>query len=114
MDEKINNNDMPREDTPNTLGEDPSSVKSFGPLVGIIIIIVVLLVGGLYFFNTKVDELQGNDLLPTIQSDEETDTIVNQLQSQGTSDEIGAIEEDVNSTDLESLDTELDQLLNEL
>ena len=114
MDEEMNKNDTAKESAPGTSEQHAPNARSFGPLVGIIIIIVVLLIGAFYFFNTKVDELQETELLPTIQSGGETEAIVNQLETQGTSDDIGAIEEDLNATDLENLDTELNQILNEL
>lgn len=111
---RIETDDASSDDVPNTLRRETASVKSVGPLIGTIIIVIVLLIGGFYFLNTKVDELEDSELLPTLQSGGETEAVVNQLESQGTSDEIGAIEEDLSATDLEGLDTELDQILNEL
>lgn len=91
-----------------------SSEKSFGALIGVIIIVAVLVAGGVYLWNRTVQEKGENEQLPVIQSGGETDAIVNQLESQGTSDEIDAIEKDLGTTDLEVFDTELNGILNEL
>lgn len=98
--------EMPHEEMPNTLQDNAPDKKSSGPLIGIIIIIVVLLVGGLYFWMTKI---------ATIPEETGTDTeaVVEQLSTQSASDEISAIEADLDATDLENLDAELDSLLNE-
>ena len=102
------------EAVPNTLQGNAPQQSSSGPLVGVAIIIIVLIVGGIYFWSTAVDRDKETRQLPTIQSGGETDAIVNQLNTQGISDEVADIEADLNLTDLENLDSELDVLLNEL
>lgn len=87
--------------------------KSFGPLIGIIIIIVLLVIGGLYYwFNldigTERDEMTAEEILA------EKDLKLEALEQQGTSDEVAAIEEDLAATDLEGLDAELEQIDQEL
>jgi len=106
--------DIPSEETvPSTLQDNASEQSSSGPLAGIAIIIIVLIAGGIYFWSITVDKNGKVDQLPTIQSGGETDAIVNQLNTQGTSDEVTDIEADLNTTDLENLDSELNDLLNE-
>lgn len=102
------------QETPNTLKEMASRGKSSGPLVGVAIIVIVLIVGGFYFWKTKINVPAPTDQLPTIQSGGEADAVVNQLQTQGTSDEINAIEKDLNATDLNTIDSDLGSVLNQL
>jgi len=71
-----------------------------GALIGIIIIIIVLVVGGLYFYGSRVSTT----------GDEQTD----ELLDVNSSDELDAIEEDLDNTDLEGLDSELDSIGTEL
>ncbi len=100
------------EEVPNTLQGDSPEQGSTGPIVGIAIIVILLIVGGIYFWNTVTNK-DNSDQLSAIQSEVETNAIVNQLESQGTSDEVTAIEEDLGLTDFENLDSELNNLLNE-
>lgn len=65
------------ETTPNQAPISPipeSPKKSFGPLIGIVIIIIVLAVGAFYFWGEKL--VVDNDLPPVSQSDE-----VNSIES---------------------------------
>jgi len=103
-----------QEEIPNTLQSEAPEKSTSGPLIGVAIIIIVLIAGGIYFWSTAVNQDEDGDQLPTIQSGEETDAIVSRLESQGTSDEIADIEADLNTTELDNLDSELDDLLNEL
>jgi hypothetical protein len=43
--------------------------KSFGPIIGIIVIIIVIIVGGLYFWGSKVNTLTPTDEVSDIQKD---------------------------------------------
>ncbi len=99
------------EEVPNTLQDNSPEQGSTGPIVGVAIIVILLIAGGIYFWNTTTKN--STEQLQVIQSNEEADTIVNQLETQATSDEISSIEEDLGLTDFENLDSELDALLNE-
>jgi len=121
MNDELHKNDMGSE---GSAPENESQMKSpkhdsrhdagsSGALVGTAVILILIIIGGFYLWTTKVPEVQEADQLPTIQSGGETEAIINQLETQGTSDEISDIEADLNATDLESLDSELDQLLDE-
>lgn len=70
----------------------------FGTVVGITIIIIVLLVGALYFFQQRIEKSR------------EFQNILNQGEIATTSDEISDIEKDINSMDLESLGSGIDNL----
>ena len=106
--------ETPEEQVPNTPQSDNADKSAFGPIAGIAIIVIVLIVGGVYLWMTATDQDVDESQLPVIQSGGEAEAIVNQLNTQGTSDEIADIEADLNTTELENLDSELDDLLNEL
>ena len=80
----------------NTGGGSPSD-GSFGPVVGLIIILVVIILGALYFWGQRTNEttdIYGNP----VNSEETTDS---------SSDSLNTIEVDLNNTDTEGLDAEL-------
>ncbi|MBP6884011.1 MAG: hypothetical protein KBC06_02155 [Candidatus Pacebacteria bacterium] len=66
--------------------------KTNGALIGSIIIIVILIIGGIYFWKTSVKNLPANT---------ETST------SGNTQDDTASLDADVNSVDLDSLDSDL-------
>ena len=76
----------------------PKKKGSMGWLVTIIIIIILIILG------ISLGKKAPKEVLP------EADEIVQQLEEQGTSDELGAIEEDLGTTDLEDLDLGLEEL----
>jgi uncharacterized protein HemX len=78
--------------------------SSIGATIGIIIVIIVLVLGGLYFWGSQLSKEGYN---PT------NDQEVQDLQNTSSSDEINAIEVDLNQ-DFEALDQELQQLDQEL
>ena len=98
----------------NTKKNNASKKNPSGPIVGTIIIVILLIVGGIYFWNTAVNKSKEVEKLPTIQSGGETGAVVNQLESQGTSDKITDIETDLKSTNLKNLDSGLNNLINGL
>ena len=78
----------------NVEGSAPSGTSA-GPVIGIIVILVIIILGGLYFWGQREsDDTILNDTLDTIN-----------LQSD--SDEVDAIEADLNATDIENLDSEI-------
>lgn len=84
-----------------------------GPIVGSIVVITVLVLGGLYFIGKKVNE--GGLLEPSAAEIQNApDELLHTLKTQGTSDEVNAIEEDLNATELENLDAELQDIEAEL
>lgn len=102
------------EDTPQT-----SPKGHFGGVIGAVIIIAVLLGGLLYFWGKQpadvgvneaqqaTDESQQENVIPT---DEKTKA----LQEQSDSDAILDIDADLNATDFEGLDSELELIEKEL
>ncbi len=90
-----------------------SSKTQVGPVVGSIIVIVIIILGGLYFIGKKASE--EGAFAPTAEEIlESPDQALQMLAEQGTSDEITAIEEDLNATELNNIDTELKNVEAEL
>lgn len=91
--------------------EMPTEEKSTGAIIGAIIVVVLLVIGGLYFLGQK---MAGEKVLPTPEEiAAEPDTTTEALQTQGTSDEIDAIEADLGA-DLGDLDAEMANIEAEL
>ena len=91
--------------------------KSIGPIIGIAIILVIIIFGGLYYWggqisNQKLREQQENVTAEEILNQE--DVILERLRIQETSDEIIDIEADLDVTDLNDLDKELENIDAEL
>lgn len=72
------------------VGENGGS--SSGPIIGIVVILAIIILGGLYFWSQRADV---------------ADQAVESINAQDTSDEAAAIEADLNATDVENLDAEL-------
>ncbi len=73
-----------------------------GAAVGVIIIIIILIIAGIYFWRTGSQQDGGATL------DTEVDTVTDSLGTVSDSDELDAIEGDLNLTDLEDLDLGLE------
>ncbi len=71
--------------------------KSAGPLIAVIIILALIVIGGLYFLKERSSQ-------ETYVPAEQSDAITESLNQQGTSDDLGSIEADLNATDLDNLD----------
>lgn len=89
--------------------------SSKGPLIGSIIIIVLLVIAGIYVFTTRPEQPAGEtgELAPE-EILEKPDPTLEELETQGSSDNIDAIEKDVEKTSLEDLDAELQAIEAEL
>mgnify|MGYP000435617726 CR=1 FL=1 len=64
--------------------------KSYGALIGSIVVIIILIIGGLYIWQTKVKEMQ-------LQKEQQEQLKAEALNS--ANDEINSLEEDLNATD---------------
>ncbi|MEK7179877.1 MAG: hypothetical protein AAB706_00195 [Patescibacteria group bacterium] len=98
----VQNSPIPPQEQPI---QEPRTPSSMGALIGIIIVIAIIILGGMYFWGQRVD--QKENII-------EKDTATQSLQNQGTSDDLAAIETDVNSTQLDNLDSELGSIDTEL
>lgn len=71
--------------------------KSAGPLIAVLVILALIIIGGLYFLKQRSSQ---PNYVPT----EQGDAITESLNQQGSSDELNAIEADLQATDLNNLD----------
>ncbi|MBL7045458.1 MAG: hypothetical protein ISR99_00245 [Parcubacteria group bacterium] len=106
------NNKTPEQNIPDqvpnveTGGDMSEEKKSSGPFVGIVIIVLVLVVGGLYFWGSKLSK-ERQDLVTPEEIQAEADPSLEALSTQSTSDAVADIEADLDTTDLGGLDAEL-------
>lgn len=91
------------------MGEDE---KGFGGMFGVVIIVALLIVGGFYFMKKDAEYKIENMTPEEIMAQE--DTAKNALNTQGTSDEMVAIEADLQATNTGNLDTEVSAIETEL
>lgn len=68
--------------------------KGVGPIIGSIIIIILIIIGGIYYWNSIIDERAATQ-----------DT-----SEQSEAESISEIEAELNTTDLDNLDAELEQI----
>lgn len=78
-----------------------SNTKSVAPLVAVVIILAVIIIGGLYFFQTRSSNK--NMYAPTAEVPA-GDNITNSLKQQGTSDDLNSIESDLKLTNVDNID----------
>lgn len=92
--------EAPRSPEPNVLGEKEH--KSVGPIIASIIIIVLIVIGGIYFWGAILNDSGYN---PSQDSGTivEDDAKTNDLNNQGTSDNVADIEADLQATDVDGL-----------
>jgi len=108
---EINTSDM-NNTSPEEVGAAKPEKKFAGQIIGIVIIIGIIIIGGLYFYGKSLyqaapivdEDVTGAEIL------ERPDATTEALEQQGTSDEIVDIEEDLNVTDLDNLDAELENI----
>ncbi len=84
-------------------GMPPRNETSVGPVIGIVIIVIIIILGGLYFWGSRVNDTMIND-----------EALIDSLSVQGTSDEIADIDADLVGTNLEGLDADLSSIDTEL
>lgn len=96
----------------------PEEKSSWGSAIGIILIVAVIIIGGLYFWGQKIDERMSEYEAGDVTVEDILNAPDSQLEAlseeQSTSTDITDIEEDLNTTDLDELDAELDAIEAEL
>jgi len=98
MDENANNTNMNENMEPKVT--ESNNEGSAGPVIGTIIILAVIVLGGLYFWGQRAE-------VEPAMTEEQVQEQVNMIQEQSTSDVPADIEADLNATDIDSLDSEL-------
>jgi len=87
--------------------EVPENKTQWGPIVGVIIIVALIVLGGLYMWSRWSDRAPAP---PDVNSD----PLVQELETQSSSDKASDIEADLNATDLGNLDADFAEIENEL
>jgi uncharacterized protein HemX len=80
-------------------------------IVGIILLVLIIALGGLYFWTMSSQETAPAAVVP---EQPETDPVVEALMITEGSDELSALERDLNRTDLDAIDADLGQFEMEL
>jgi hypothetical protein len=84
----------------------PQEHAKIGPVLGIIIIISLFVLGGLYYWGAKLNDA---GLFPSAEEIRaQPDELSDDLSSQGASDDITTIEADLEATNLNDIDQELE------
>lgn len=105
-------------DTQNVEAPKPFSEEHqshVGPILGVLIVVLVLILGGLYLWGSMIADNENGALVERTIPNNEPETTRAQADGQimgtvSSSDELGAIEADLESTNLNDLDTELNQI----
>jgi len=110
MEQQEQNMEGDQDNPMNTIptGDMKPEQKSHGALIGSLIIIIILIVGGIYLFKDKSDDLQEepeNALTEEFMENEEIPGADIELSP---SDELGDIEADLDATDNMELDAGLE------
>ena len=115
---RIPNNEemkMPEEQFGNFTSEETSS--HLGIILGVLIVVLMLILGGLYLWSTTLQQevppiMNPSNQLPTAQENNEPESNnaeadVQTLETLSTSDEIDAMNADIESTNTQTLDADL-------
>ncbi len=88
----------------------PEEKSHFGAISGIVIIVVILALGGLYLWGKELSNQEPEASENSVMNGTAVDESTQALEAQGTSDNISDIETDLNNTNLENLDADLDSI----
>lgn len=83
--------------------------SGIGSIISIVVIISIIILGGLYFWGKRIEEaklkeaLVGADIQPMMEQNE-----ASVIRSVSSSDDLGSIEADLNATNFNNLDAELE------
>jgi hypothetical protein len=89
----------------------PTEDKSVGPAIGIVIVIIIIILGGLYFWGQRIDRQRSSPEESVLNI---SGPSAEEILQQGTSDDISSIENDLGTTDIDTLGDELDAMEAEL
>lgn len=84
---------------------EPNNENSVGPVIAIIIVLAMIILGGLYFWGERT-----NDMSNIEPSSATVDEITASITSQSSSDDISSIEEDLSNTNVIDLGSDLESL----
>lgn len=98
----------------NTPEIESPKTKSTGAIVGSIIIIVILIIGGLYLWGKQITKIETQQATTPEQILSEPDQTLDSLKNQSVSDKVKDIEADLNATNLNDLNKEVQNISTEL
>lgn len=110
-------NPMPQDGSTQTNGESripeapPQRSANIGIVIAAIIVVGLLVLGGLYWWGAQIEQQRMTEEENTMM---EGDPQTEALMMQDSSDEVDAIEDDLESTEFDDLDAELGQMEAEL
>ena len=82
--------------------------SSVGGIIGTIIIIALIILGGLYFWGKRIEESKAKENLVTDNSPTQTEVNeANSIRSVSSSDDINSIQADLDATNFNNMDTEV-------
>ncbi len=84
------------------MGDGVPKGGSSGPIIAIIVVLVIIILGGLYFWNQN--KIDNTDL------ESGNSTALESINTQSSSDNATDIEADLNATNVDNLDAELNAL----
>jgi len=88
--------------------------KQTGSIIGSIIVIIVIIIGGLYFWGASSSTPEIEIDMPQNKTTEEgvpvADPIGDALRNASNSDDLDAIETDLNATNIDTIDAGVDQI----
>ena len=88
---------------------EPQQKSSVGSIIGTIIIIAIIILGGLYFWGKRIEESKETDGLVNETSQSEAEEMeVTAIKSVTTTDDLGSIEADLESTSFNDMNPELE------
>lgn len=90
----------PPPQNPNPAPAPEPQKSSIGPTVGIILVIFVLVLGGLYFWGAELAREEADMENPEVG----TDSVTAELEAQSNSDELDAIERDLQDSNYDDID----------
>ncbi|KKQ83464.1 MAG: hypothetical protein UT07_C0004G0018 [Parcubacteria group bacterium GW2011_GWB1_38_8] len=92
---------MEPEQQQNNVNVETESKNSNGPIIGVVIILVIIILGGFYFWSQRTDNIMIED------DSMMTDKALESIKMQSESDDTASIEADLDSTDVETLDSQI-------
>lgn len=91
--------------------EPQENKSSVGSIIGTIIIIAIIILGGLYFWGKRMQEAKIKENLVNDTSSQTTEVDeTTTIQTVSSSDDLNAIEADLNATNLDNLGSEVNSI----
>ena len=86
----------------NNVNVDKEGGGSIGPIIGIIVILAIIIFGGLYFWSQREGGVEDG-----VATEAEAGAVIETINIQSESDDTTSIENDLDATNIDNLDSEL-------